>query len=81
MCVQILCSEEVLINEGVLFGCTFCEGRRKVVQVDFKIVVLHIDLQLTRVCFVHWGVLCAPHRFCATPVCGELQLGVAHIPR
>ena len=50
-------------------------------QVDFKIVVLHIDLQLTRLCFVHWGVLCAPHRFCARAVCGELQLGVAHIPR
>ena len=64
----------------MLFGCTFCEGRRKVVQVDFKIVVLHIDLQLG--CALCTGVvLCAPHRLCATPVCGELQLGVAHIPR
>ena len=50
-------------------------------MLDFRIVVLHIDLQLTRVCFVHWGLLCAPHRFCARAVCGELQLGVAHIPR
>ena len=32
-------------------------------MLDFRIVVLHIDLQLTRVCFVHWGVLCAPHSF------------------